>query len=926
MAAIRCSPQYTDFLDKTKRWADSDKARELFKDPYAAAYNIAELEFNTDYNIIKRMDITDGQVRSYEHRLFELGEAANRGQISGFFGELLWQSSHFGKKDPIVGKMINNLQHSGQHYRKTEVENMTVLASIIDHVNREAAIRQDLSKYGIVTKAKYNMAKNRYFKLENSLLKAKADFENDVPGAGDEIARITKQMSTMVRETHLKVFDEMIDVIELGVPKVLKAKFDNLPEGKQKQDIRDGTLLKLNAADLAKLELPDGSKINDGKHENLYKAVSLYVGLMDQMYGTLRRGVEKRIDSFINIARLRGDDIPEGTAKAMKKRLRDSLMPKYENQGYFPHYRRDLHTSFMDGLMPMFDEMQKTSNIYSNKEKKSVQSILGSLNTYIDGHVKSRADISKLKEENRPADYNRNFLSVMNSYIGDVNRFNFSAHVDAYFLESLDRITKIYKTNGNTQGYADNIVNHITDLHQAANGDQNMSENTRNLMRTVLGFEFISKIGLNPRSAARNAFQRMLDYVEWGPIQISKLKHQLKTRTFTIGDKEIDSEAFVEKALQDAGLLFTEASPELLESEIRAPASLFKTIQFNKETDKFEAVTQSRLESVANGVSKLAAKTSWLHRAAENKNRRHTFEIAFSQMKSWLDSPGYTEDLNKISQKRYGKDISDKDRESTINRKAKQYAINMVVLNHFDYADYSKSRALRHPVGKVLGQFQHFSFEFFERNLKVMREAKHDVLSGHLLPNGSAQGLQKAYRMALAYFIAPVLAASLLGVDFGNLVEHDTAQRIKQFTAYFLGDEEEREQAFYGKGPLLATAGGPLISDILDMGVMLEFINIDEDSRLAILTGLEKYDPDLQSSTVTKMIRILNTSLGRTVERHIPSLTRGGMGIGTAIQQELGLYPTAKARKAQETQRKLRAKILPKDVAALLDKIEAGEL
>ena len=31
----------------------------------------------------------------------------------------------------------------------------------------------------------------------------------------------------------------------------------------------------------------------------------------------------------------------------------------------------------------------------------------------------------------------------MNSYIGDVNRFNFSAHVDAYFLESLDRITKI---------------------------------------------------------------------------------------------------------------------------------------------------------------------------------------------------------------------------------------------------------------------------------------------------------------------------------------------------------------------------------------------------------------------------------------------------------------------------------------------------
>lgn len=55
-------------------------------------------------------------------------------------------------------------------------------------------------------------------------------------------------------------------------------------------------------------------------------------------------------------------------------------------------------------------------------------------------------------------------------------------------------------------------------------------------------------------------------------------------------------------------------------------------------------------------------------------------------------------------------------------------------MNHFDYADYAKSKALRSKAGRFFGQFQHYSFEFFERNMKILREAKYDVSAGKLLP------------------------------------------------------------------------------------------------------------------------------------------------------------------------------------------------
>jgi len=174
--------------------------------------------------------------------------------------------------------------------------------------------------------------------------------------------------------------------------------------------------------------------------------------------------------------------------------------------------------------------------------------------------------------------------------------------------------------------------------------------------------------------------------------------------------------------------------------------------------------------------------------------------------------------------------------------------------------------------------------------------------------------------MGLIYFLAPVVASAMTGINFDNIVEHDTGTRLNQLAVALTGDEEEVRDAFYGKGPLLATFGGPLVSDALDIGQMLDLIDLDDDSILSIITGMDEYDPSSQSTDLTRKLRILNTFLGRAVERHIPQMREGR--IGWAVQQEFGLYPTKEARETQKEADKMRAKILPADIEKALRQLE----
>ena len=901
-------------------WANKESTRALFNDPHEAALRLLNSNFFMDIKQLRYIkDLTPGQVRSYLSRLNELNSAVKSCDIASKWGKLFWQGSHFGKKDPVFGSLLNNLQKTQFWNRSQEISNKTMYKSILDAAKEEALAR-DFEKSGM------RAAEKERARLEQMKVEAMAEWKNadeakDAMGrdrAEQKIRDVDGQLDDHIQKTHLQVYDEMIKIIEVGIPKAIVDKYNKLEskafvikKGKrikvkdekiaariEKLD-KGERVLKLDKGELTNLVVrPDGSAL--WKSENLSEAIINYQNLMENMYKTLRDGVNKRIDSVLKRMEYLGEDQSDAL-EAVRERMREKYMPRYR-QGYFPHYVKDLNAPFMDGMMKHFDDLQRNVNSREKSKDKSVEEIIKDMNFWISKHTEPEA--KDLETGKFGYNYDRDFVNSVRNYVEDVNRFNYISYMDGHMLDALSSVEKIYRTEGDAKGYAGNLVDVITDMHMATNGDTSVSPNTRAWMRSVLGMEFVSKLGINPRSAARNWFQRLLDYVTWGPVQVGKLKQYLKSDM--LSKEKTDFEGYIDSILRDNGLLYDEVAPEFVETQLQSPSSMFKIIEWNNDTQKFEAVKKSRAEKISEGVSWLASKSSWLHRKAENSNRKHTFKLGYAQMHSWLNNSRYRNSLE-------GKSEGEKD--NIIKKAAERYAIQMTVMNHFDYADYAKSKALRSKVGRFAGQFQHYMFEFFERNQKILRESKYDILEGNLVGK-DASGLAQAYRMGFFYFLAPALASIYTGVDFGNLVEHDTYQRLKQWSTFMLGDDDEIAEAFYGKGPLISTFGGPITSDIIDIGVMMDLIDLDEDSLLTLVAGLENYDPYKGSSDVSKKLRILNTFLGRAYERHIPQLRKGR--IGWSVQQELGLYPTAEARKAKKRADNLRKKIVPSEIEQAL--------
>ena len=897
--AVNCggiNPHFLKLVDDIKKWAGSERTVRNLKDPMEAVFRLAKTDFKADLkHLMYDTDtqfLTKGAAKEFNIRLKQLNTNIEKGSMAEDYARFFWQSSHYGKKDPVVGSYLRDMQRSSFEFRSNEINDKGRFKEIVTSLTDYAKNLGLSDRYGLKNAQRY------YNKLDNQLIKAIND------GNQAKVTEIRREIDTVVSNSSLKVFDNFIHLVETQMPKAIQEKYkaikikadggDKRAEAFKKDLDSGDKVLRLDDTDIAKYMTDvDGLKIQDN---NLYKALSQYNNLMEGLHKTLRFGVDKGIDSIIERMRLTGNEKSATEIESIKELLRGKLMPKYE-QGFFPHYVRDLTVTFMEGLMPHLDDLHGASNPYVTKKKMTIEQAADQVKIYISGHTISRPG------EKGDYEYNRNFLNTVSNYISDVNRFNYKSFMDAHFLKSLSGIEQIYRKDGTAKGYAENITDYVSDLYKAANGDNSIPENTRAWMRTMLGIEFISKLGVNPRAAARNFSQRLLDYVEWGPVMISKLKNELRTMTFK---GHADAETYIESVLSKAGLLFEEVSPEFMETGLRAPASMFKMRRWNEETGKHELIEKSNISGVAGVVSTIAGKSSWLHRKAENSNRKHTFKIAFAQMHRMLNN-----------------NPSFKEKGLSPMRIAENYAKEMVILNHFDYADYAKSPMVRSKVGRFAFQFQHYSFEFLERNIGILKEARGDIMSGQLMPGGDARGVAKAYRMAVAYFLAPVVAGIYTGVDFSNLVAHDTAERLGQLGAWLSGDKEKIEEAFYGKGPLLGTIGGPLASDLVDIGIMMDVINLDRKSLLTVVAGLEEYDRNNKSTDLSKKIRLLNSFAGRTMERHWPSISKGQ--IGWAVQQELGLYPTAERKKQQKKMKRIRKQVIPKDIDTVLRSLEEGK-
>ena len=633
MASINCAiinPHYEELLNSISKWAKKDKSRKQMKSPYEAAFRLAERDFLIDLETLKydtnQEILTKGRLNGFKKTLEDLNTKIDSGKLDHEFGQFFYQTSHYGAKDPIIGGYLKEMQNSSFHFRKNEMRDKSRFKEIV------VALEEDAGLNSLSGKMSIRSAQKKLSKLDTELIKAIND------GNDSRHAEIRKEINTLTTSGELKSFGDLQHVIEVGLKEATQAKYGAIKKeakegNKKSKDLLDSIeqgkgRVRLTDSEIAKFVRDrDGNKLED--RPGMYKAVIAYDSMMDGLYSTLRKGVEQRIDSISERMKLNGDDRSHDALVELRKKMIGELMPKYE-AGFFPHYVRDLSAPFMQKMMPHLDDLQTAANPYLKNKTKTITDIVNSMNLDINEHAKGR-------QVEGDYGYSKHFLNVVNNYISDVNRFNFTSYVDSHFIRSMSGVERIYRKKGSANGYGQNVVDYITDLSKAANGDSTISPKNRALMRTVLGFEFISKLGVNPRSAARNFTQRLLDYVEWGPVQISNMKQQLKSINLkTSKGAEVSSELFIESALKDAGLLFDNAAPQLLETGLQSPASMFNLRVWNESKGKYEILEKSKLEKFADFTSAIAAKSSFIHRAAENSNRKHTFKIGFAQMYKWM--------------------------------------------------------------------------------------------------------------------------------------------------------------------------------------------------------------------------------------------------------------------------------------------------
>jgi hypothetical protein len=103
------------------------------------------------------------------------------------------------------------------------------------------------------------------------------------------------------------------------------------------------------------------------------------------------------------------------------------------------------------------------------------------------------------------------------------------------------------------------------------------------------------------------------------------------------------------------------------------------------------------------------------------------------------------------------------------------------------------------------------------------------------------------------------------------------------------------------------------MSDLLTIGQLMQFVNMEDDSMLALLSGYEDMSGISGDRRTYEKTRLINTALARYLYREVPQIVKGN--IGWAAQSELGLYRTKKGKEMQES-------IMSSDLEKALAKIE----
>ena len=620
---------------------------------------------------------------------------------------------------------------------------------------------------------------------------------------------------------------------------------------------------------------------------------------------------------------------------------------------YFPKYVIEL-TDIMQNLTNYAKSSDKTAWGNMNPEQIKRQ---------IEKEINPTAISNRLKVAGETQKYwslDPNYY--LNKYVHDIASFNMRSRVNHAYADATLPIVEAIRKNNTKRGdaevgeYAGYLLDVLTEIKDSALMQGGATHGLDDAVRIINAFEYVSKLGFSVRGGLKNRTQALFNWVRFGSrgYRISKNFKNTSSREYDSADaQDLTNEAMTARQLKRFGLMIGVKKEAAKLSAATAGSLDMVLIPQGFDTDSqgrlIVASKDSKIKRVANATAWAADKTSGMMRWAENKNRLSTFEIAFAH--AFLGEKSRKEFHKKALIESGIENPTNEQIYDRIENIAGNEAFETVKMLHYDYDNWAKARVLRSGgegmwqksgAGRVVGQYQHFKFAFFDMQYNMIKDGMRDVKAFKFTekdptdPNKTivSQNFSQMMRLASLYSLVPGLIGLVTDYDVGGvmsafgiapfdedrkgkgdkssatgLIENPMIEEASKFLDFMsnspdgdLNEQSKHYNAYYGKGPITGNLG-PFVSDILTAAELMDFLNLTTD-EYAEHRNLN-YDPD-DSDWWYNVARIFNIQSSRTIWKTIPALLKGQSD--KAFRTETGAYKPKWITKWREKQVKKLAK------------------
>ena len=552
----------------------------------------------------------------------------------------------------------------------------------------------------------------------------------------------------------------------------------------------------------------------------------------------------------------------------------------------------------------------------------------------------------------------------LNKYVNDVASFNMRSRINHAYADATSPIVNAIRKNNSKGGdaevgeYSRYLLDVLTEVKDSALMQGGSTHGLDDAVRMINAFEYISKLGFSVRGGLKNRTQGLFNWVRFGRrgYRVSKNFKNTSDREYDSADaRDLTNQAMTTRQLKRFGLMIGTKAAAAKLSAATAGSLDMVLVPEGFDTDArgrlVIATKISKMKRAADATAWAAEKTSGMMRWAENKNRLSTFEMAFAH--SFLAEKHRKEFHRKALIEGGIENPTNEQIYDRIENISGNEAFEMVKFLHYDYDNWAKARVLRSGgegmwqksgAGRVVGQYQHFKFAFFDMQYNMIKDGMRDVKAFKFTekdptnPNKIvvSQNFSQMMRLASLYSVIPGLIALVTDTDvggamsaFGNfiplfpedrrgkgdkssatgLIENPVIEEASKLLEFFAnskdGDVDEQAKhysAYYGKGPITGSLG-PFVSDMLTAAELTDFLN---------LTGAEyaeqkklNYDPT-DSDWWYNVARIFSIQGSRTFWKTIPAAMKGQWE--KIARMETGAYKPKWITKWREKQVKKFAK------------------